>query len=323
MQLDITTSPILSFVEANIEVGQSKPGLNKSAHHFLTYLTKTNKEKLFIIDENNRVESQIANQKRKILEKEDFTKIDFAAYKKLADINTQIIQQGDCPLNFGGDHSLAMSTVEASLRKNRSTHVIWIDAHADLNSAEESMTGSLHGMPVYYLMMNRKNRPQELNWMHTSLHPAQITYIGLRDIDPFEKKVLEDLHIDYFTAEDIKNKGQQHIIEKLNYKNQLFEKIHLSFDIDSLDPSYGLCTGVPAINGLKFSDALQIFQLVQQTNKLVNFDLVEINPQLARNDQQLQNIYSIAYQLVKTIRPRYSIYSPNYNYKETHDYILN
>lgn len=294
----------VQFVGANIEVGQMHKGLSGSAQHFLTYLRKNQKTVSFDVDPSLNALAEIRTKSSKSFSKQDLNQIDFSPYKKLSEINDKILTRKNIAFNFGGDHSLAVATVESSLRANPKTHVIWVDAHADANSAEQSFTGSFHGMPVYYLMMNRKNRPSCMDWMRTSLHPAQITYVGLRDIDPFELKLLSDLQIDYFTSDFIKTNGLQKVLNRIQFKNKLFDNIHLSFDIDSLDPKYGLCTGVPALSGLEIDDVMQIFELVRETQKLTNFDFVEINPKLANSQAELDQVYALAHQLVQTVLPQ-------------------
>ncbi|MBC7464358.1 MAG: arginase family protein [Bdellovibrio sp.] len=302
----------VQFVGANIEVGQTHKGLSQSAAQFLSYLCKSKKSVSFDINSELSVTAEVRHKSPRSFRKQDLNQIDFSAYKKLAEINDKILQKRNIALNFGGDHSIAVATVEASLRSNPKTHIIWIDAHADANSAEQSFTGSFHGMPVYYLMMNRKNRPACMDWMRSSLHPAQITYVGLRDIDPFEIKLLNDLQIDYFTSDFIRTNGLKKVIDRIQFKNKLFDNIHLSFDIDSLDPKYGLCTGVPALGGLEIDDVFHIFETVRESNKLTNFDFVEVNPKLANSQAELDQIYGLAVQLIQAAVPAKSQPSPTH-----------
>lgn len=299
----IMQSKKVSFVGANIEVGQAFKGLTQSSRQFLLYLKESGQDIPFELNPDFNVTAEIQEKSQKSFTSDDLNKMNFSAYQKLSQINDTILRSKNIPLNFGGDHSVALSTIESSLRQNRSTHVIWIDAHADANCAEQSATGSFHGMPVYYLMVNKRNRPSSLDWMRTSLHPGQITYVGLRDLDPFEIILLNDLQIDYFTSDEVKAHGFQKVIETIKLKNQLFEKIHLSFDIDSLDPNYGLCTGVPANNGLKVEDVEKLFKLIQQTGKLSNVDFVEINPALANDPNELKQVYQLAYSLIQNVLP--------------------
>ncbi|MFZ3230591.1 MAG: arginase family protein [Pseudobdellovibrio sp.] len=311
----------VAFVAANIEIGQPHKGLVRSAEEFLSYLKRAHQKLNFSNDFDFYVNSEIIEVSPKIYSKDDFAKIDFCIYQNLARLNEKILSENKIPFNFGGDHSVALATVEASLRHNKSTHVIWIDAHADANSAEQSLTGNFHGMPAYYLM-NKLDRPINLNWMQALLQPDQITYIGLRDLDPFEIKLLDDLKIDYFTSEEVNKNGIQKVIEKINNKNKLFDQVHLSFDIDSLDPNYGLCTGVPASNGLDVIDVEMLFQSIQQSGQLSNFDFVEINPELAKSSNELNHIYQMAYRLVSSVLPS-NVKIINYFKEDQHAIISN
>lgn len=311
-----------AFVGANIEVGQALAGLSLSAPFFLRYLNQSRKPIPFDIDAKLNVSSELSTTQKKCFNINDLNNFDFSAYESLSGINHHLLYQNKIPCNFGGDHSVAISTVEASLSRDLSTHVIWIDAHADANCAEQSNTGSLHGMPLYYLLMKPCDRPQSLSWLKNTLQPDQLTYIGIRDIDPFELKLLHDLRIDYFTAEEIRSIGIEKVLQYIQVKNKRFNRIHLSFDIDSLDPNYSLCTGVPSQGGLKLDDVMKVFRLIQQSGKLANFDFVEINPKLASCADELEQIYSLAYQLIQTVLMP-EVDQKNYYPEDGHAFISN
>ncbi|OFZ30676.1 MAG: hypothetical protein A2622_13480 [Bdellovibrionales bacterium RIFCSPHIGHO2_01_FULL_40_29] len=288
----------ISLVGADFEIGQAKKGMIESSNILFKFLKKNY---LFDFEIIKQVKSSIRTEPIHCFSDADLFRMDVAKYEELCHATTQGIYQNNRCLNFGGDHSIAISTIEASLRKNQKTHVLWIDAHADANCIGESLTGNFHGMPAYYLMSESSRRPLLLQWMQKTLKPEQMTYIGLRDLDPFEKVLLKKANITVFTADQITTEGMEHVLKYLRKKNDRYEKIHLSFDIDSMDPSYGICTGVPVSGGLRLKDVEQIFNLVSESGKLMNVDFVEVNPSLAASASELNHVYSLVLHLLEIL----------------------
>lgn len=294
----------LSFVQADIEIGQTHTGLTESSDGFLSYFNQRHKEPFkpdFDFEHIGRTEQHISDKQTKFFSAQDLSAHSFLNYKYLAELSYLGLCKNKVNLNFGGDHSLAIATVEASLRHNPNTLVIWIDAHADINSAEESHSGNLHGMPVYYLMQKTEDRPASMTWMRTQLPHQQMVYIGIRDLDQFERDYLEANNIMHFTIHDLRTQGLSFCLHQLMKKISNFENVHVSFDIDSLDTSYTLCTGVPVHNGMQISELNAFAQLIAATGKLRNLDVVEINPRLAKSEFEINETYEIALQFIQQI----------------------
>lgn len=294
----------LSFVQADIEIGQTRTGLTESSDGFLSYFNQRNKnafEPDFELENIGRTEQHLTDKRTQFFSAADLNAHSFVNYKYLAELSYLGLCKNKVNLNFGGDHSVSMATVEASLRRNPNTLVIWIDAHADINSAEESLSGSLHGMPVYYLMQKPEDRPTSLAWMRTRLPHQQMVYIGIRDLDQFERDYLAANNIMHFTIHDLRTQGLHFCINQLEKKISDFENVHVSFDIDSLDTSYALCTGVPVHNGMQISELKAFAELISLTGKLRNLDVVEINPRLAKSDLEINETYEIALQFIQQI----------------------
>lgn len=176
--------------------------------------------------------------------------------------------------NIGGDHSVGHSTVAGMLdRFGSRSKIFWIDAHTDINTNYSSNTGNSHGMPLspFFGLMN--------HWVDTkvTMKPKQLVYVGIRSVDPFEKKVLRDLNIKSYTVDDVSRLGVNEIMAR-ELDNESFYQI--SFDIDSVDPKWAGSTGTPEPNGLYPDDVLSIFEKVKKTGRLRTFDLVEFNPNL-------------------------------------------
>ena len=174
-------------------------------------------------------------------------------------------------ITLGGDHSIGHSTVSSSLSKfNDDLLVIWIDAHADLNTHESSISKNTHGMPVSGLI------GLEPNWINQTipkLKPENLIYFGIRDLDKAEIDFINKLGIRQFNDLD----GLTKYLDEVDIINK---KIHISFDIDSLDPSYLNSTGTLAQDGLKPSDVVDLYKYIQSKTNIVALDIVELNPEL-------------------------------------------
>lgn len=306
---------LLSFVQADIEIGQSKAGLTESSDSFLTHFNRRKNAPLkprFEFDVIGKTEQHLSDKLLKFYNEQDLNVFSFEAYKYLAELSFLGLSKNRVNVNFGGDHSLSMATVEASLRKNPNTLVIWIDAHADLNCADQSLSGNLHGMPVYYLMQEPKNRPPSLAWMKNHLPTGNMVYFGIRDLDSFEREYLDSNNIMHFTVHDIRKQGLNFCLNQLAKKISQFDQVHVSFDIDCLDTNYALCTGVPVNNGLELSEVFSLAQLVALSGKLRNLDVVEINPRLAQTALELNETYEIALQFIQQLTYGRSQYASIY-----------
>jgi arginase len=305
----------LSFVQADIEIGQSKPGLTESSAAFISYFERRKNSSFkphLSLDLIGKAEQHLSDKLNKFYSDNDLNNFSFNAYADLADLSRLGLAKNNININFGGDHSLSIATVEASLRKNPNTLVIWVDAHADLNCADHSPSGNFHGMPVYYLMQKPEDRPSSMNWMKNHLLSNNMVYFGIRDLDSFEREYLASQNIMHFTVHDIRTSGLAFCLNQLSKKINQFENVHISFDIDCLDTNYTLCTGVPVNNGLELSEIFSLAQLVSQSGKLTNLDVVEINPRLAKSSLEINETFEIALQFIQQITqeksPHASIY---------------
>jgi len=195
-------------------------------------------------------------------------------------------------INIGGDHSVGAITVQSALDKHfDDLLVIWIDAHADVNTMESSISKNIHGMPVAPLLglMNHWWK-SKTNCDHHILKPKNLLYVGIRDLDPFETGVINKLNIKYFI--DYSNKINDWI------ESHPANKIHISCDIDGIDPIHMPSTGTPVPNGLTVDQVNKIIQVSKK--KLVGFDLVEFNP-LIGNQNQLAKTIANCENILKTV----------------------
>jgi len=189
---------------------------------------------------------------------------------------------------FGGDHSLSIATLGASLYKtNGDVKVVWVDAHADMNTPYTSPSGNRHGMPVAHSLGLFKSGliPENI----PLLKPSNLYYIGLRDLDPFEIDFISMNNIKVFTV-DQANNDPQSVYEEIN-QNKL--PTHFSFDIDSVDPKFVSSTGTPVKNGLTVQSAKELVRYFTEDNKTMLKEFVEVNPCLGNYEKSYDIITEI------------------------------
>jgi arginase len=213
-----------------------------------------------------------------------------AVTEKLANQVYTQAKEGRMVLTLGGDHSIAIGTIAGTAKAiNERFHgrkemaVIWVDAHADINTPETSDSGNVHGMPVAFLTgLATSDKKEMFGWIQDDqrISVSKLVYIGLRDVDRGEKKILRDHNIKAFSMHDIDRHGIGRVVEMALAHIGTDTPIHLSFDVDALDPMWAPSTGTPVRGGLTLREGDYIAECVHETGQLVAMDLVEVNPSL-------------------------------------------
>jgi arginase len=188
-------------------------------------------------------------------------------------------------LTIGGDHGIAAGTISAIKRAHKDIAVVWVDAHADCNTPETSPSGNFHGMPLGLLFgcFKKKIHPS-FDWieeyMEDPLSDTRVAYIGLRDIGEGEKEYLRTSNALVFTMTDVDRLGISEIMERIikKFSPDGSRHIHLSFDIDGIDPTFAPGTGTRCKGGLNYREARYICTRLAETGALRSMDLVEVNP---------------------------------------------
>lgn len=196
------------------------------------------------------------------------------------------VQGGRFPLVLGGDHSLSVGSIRGAA-KHKKLGVIWVDAHADFNTTETTPSGNIHGMPLAALCGLGDARLVSL-WDETSpvVDPKRVAVIGARDLDPGEKRNLQEAGIMVQSMEQIDRMGMVAALEKaIDRVSRDADGIYLSFDMDSLDPRHAPGVGTPVPGGLTYREAHLACEVVAETGKLIGMDLVEVNPILDVQNQ--------------------------------------
>ena len=206
--------------------------------------------------------------------------------RRIAGAVATSIQGGRFPLVLGGDHSLSVGSIRGAA-KHRKLGVIWVDAHADFNTAETTPSGNIHGMPLAALCGLGDPRLVCL-WDEQPpvIDPKRVAVIAARDLDPGEKRNLHEAGVMVQSMEQIDRDGMVTVLEKALHRiSRDVDGIYLSFDMDALDPRHAPGVGTPVTGGLTYREAHLACEVVAESGKLIGMDLVEVNPILDIQNQ--------------------------------------
>lgn len=213
---------------------------------------------------------------------------------KIAVVTREAAAAGSFALTLGGDHSVAVGSVAGVLQARPNLGVVWVDAHADINTPDSSPSGNVHGMPVAVLMrlIDAASIPgygwmlseDAVNGPHAvpALQAPSIVYIGLRQLDAGERANLKQLGIKAFDMHAIDKLGIGKVMEQTldHLTGTGARPLHLSFDIDACDPTIAGSTGTVVEGGLNFREAHYVCEELSSTGMLSSMDMVEVNPRL-------------------------------------------
>lgn len=201
------------------------------------------------------------------------------------DLN-RILSQDCFPIVLGGDHSISIGSIAAAANHAENLGVIWLDAHPDLNTVETTPSGRIHDMPLAISL--GLGHPQLINigGFYPKIKPDQIVIIGARSIDSGEKQLIKELGIKLYPMTAVRRLGiQQVIAESIQYLAEKTDAVHLSFDLDVLDPGVAPGVGTPSPNGMTIRECAVIMAELGQTGMITSMDIVELNPLLDVNQQ--------------------------------------
>lgn len=187
------------------------------------------------------------------------------------------LQQNAIPLFLGGDHSIAIGTV-AAVSEITSTGVIWIDAHGDFNIPQTSPNGNIHGMPVSILLGYGLEKLINVGRKGPKLLSQDIVLLGTRDLDYDERNMLRSSGIRIFSMREIDERGIASVIRDAIKHLSHLTNIHISLDMDALDPMVAPGVGTPSTGGLGYREAHLMMQILNDCGKIRSADVVEINP---------------------------------------------
>ena len=194
------------------------------------------------------------------------------------------LEQGRLPIVLGGDHCLGLGSITAVARHCRNTgrklRVIWLDAHADFNTSDVTPSGNVHGMPVACLCGLGPKALVELGGCAPAMRPDEIRQIGIRSVDPGEKRLVKDYGLDIYDMRYIDEVGMKRAMEEALEDLDDDTHLHVSFDVDFLDPSIAPGVGTTIPGGPNYREAQLVMEMIADTGRMGSLDIVDLNPAL-------------------------------------------
>ena len=202
--------------------------------------------------------------------------------EELAEAVGQAVRAGEIPLVLGGDHALAIGTLGGLATAHGAPGgVIWLDAHADINTPATSPSGNVHGMPLAIALgIADEDRFTSAAWPLPMLSETATVLIGVRSVDEGERRRLRDLGVKVFTMHDIDRYGMHRVVEEAIEIASTAAFLHVSFDMDVVDPDQAPGVGTPVKGGITYREAHLAMELLAKHGKLASLELVEVNPVL-------------------------------------------
>ena len=205
----------------------------------------------------------------------------------------KVLEHGHFPLVLGGDHSIAIGTISGvatyARKRRKKLGVFWIDAHGDFNTPESSPSGNIHGMPLAVCTGLGPRLLTRVGGALRKVDPRNVAIIGLRTLDKGERDNLIKYGVKIFTMEEIDKYGIHRVMKSvLQQVGKKVDHVHVSFDLDSVDPVYAPGVGTPVKGGLDYREAHLIMEMVAESKKMTSLELVEVNPIIDNRNQSAE-----------------------------------
>ena len=215
----------------------------------------------------------LAEKRKNELEINSFNK---ALYNKVG----EKLDNGLFPVTIGGDASISIATILASLKHDANTGVIWLGAHPEYNNYETTPTGNVHGMTLATITGNKCDELRSFHETGTVVNPMAVSIIGARSIDGREQEAIKYNNVNIFSTEDIKSMGAGSIVDEAFRKaSEKATKFHVVFDLDLIDPTVSIGVSEPADNGIDEKTTMELIDaILTHIDDICAFDIVEFNP---------------------------------------------
>ncbi|MGG3797926.1 arginase [Metabacillus fastidiosus] len=268
----------ISIVGVPMDLGQSRRGVDMgpSAMRYADVVERLEKLGYEIHDtgdiEINRIDKEeIQNLK--------FLKAVTDGNGRLSQAVDKVIESGAFPLVLGGDHSIAIGTLAGVSKHYKNLGVIWYDAHGDLNTAETSPSGNIHGMPLAVSLGIGHHTLTNIAGYSPKVKPENIVMIGIRSLDEGEKELIRQKGIKVYTMHEIDRLGMATVIEEtVEYLKSRTDGVHLSLDMDGLDPTDAPGVGTPVLGGISYRESHLAMEILAESEIITSAEFVEVNP---------------------------------------------
>ena len=217
--------------------------------------------------------------------------------RAVLEAETAELEAGRVPIMLGGDHCLAIGSISAVARhcrkRGRKLRVLWLDAHADFNTAEITPSGNIHGMPVACLCGFGPRELTEVSGVAPAIAAEAVRQIGIRSVDPNEKKLVHDAGLEIFDMRYIDERGMRRVMEEALDGLDADTHLHVSFDVDFLDPSIAPAVGTTVPGGPTYREAQLCMEMIADTGLAASLDIVELNPALDEHNRTAELVVEL------------------------------
>ncbi|HLR10487.1 MAG TPA: arginase [Sporosarcina sp.] len=200
---------------------------------------------------------------------------------ELSKVVSEEIEKERFPLVLGGDHSIAIGSIAGVSQHYENLGVIWYDAHGDINTVETSPSGNIHGMPLAVNLGLGHEKLTDIMGEAPKVKPENIVMIGIRDLDEGEKELIKKLNVKVYTMHEVDRIGMPQVIqETIEYLKDRTDGVHLSFDLDGIDPSEAPGVGTPVNGGVTYRESHLAMEMLAESDIVTSAEFVEVNPML-------------------------------------------
>jgi arginase len=207
-----------------------------------------------------------------------------ATCERIAGLVGAALDEDRIPIVLGGDHSIALGTLAGLASRRGPGAVLWFDAHGDLNTPETTPSGNVHGMPLAAALGHGGAGFESAEWRLPALEPERVAVIGARELDPGERALIAELELSVHTMSDIDRRGIQAVVLEALERAAGAAFVHISLDMDGLDPDVAPGVGTAVRGGLTYREAHLAMELVAESGLLCCLEIVEVNPILDRQN---------------------------------------
>ncbi len=283
--MDNVSSPVI-VIGAPLDLGQGRRGVDMgpSAIRYAGLGERLARLGHRVEDWGN-VEMPVAEASERGDERARFLPEVKATCERVAELVCRAVEEGGLPLVLGGDHSVALGTLGALAAARGPGGVLWIDAHADLNTPATSPSGNVHGMVLAAALGLAGDAFASERWPLPAVDPRRVAIVGVRSLDAGERTLLESLDVNVYTMSDVDRTGIERVMERALSDVAGDGLLHVSLDLDVVDPDAAPGVGTPVRGGLSYREAHLVLELVSDWGILGSMDVVEVNPILDRENE--------------------------------------
>lgn len=274
----------IAVIGVPMDLGQTRRGVDMgpSAIRYAGIIERLQKLGYIVHDLGNihvprSKNGTVENKEQKLRNLNEVAQVNEELAKKV----DEQVTLGRFPLVLGGDHSIAIGTIAGVSRHYKNLGVIWYDAHGDINTEETTPSGNIHGMPLAVSLGLGHERLTNILNQKPKIKPENVVLIGIRDLDEGEKQLLRQLKIKVYTMHEMDRLGMPQVMEEtIAYLKKRTDGVHVSFDLDGIDPKDSPGVGTPVVGGLTYRESHLALEMLSEADIVTSAEFVEVNPML-------------------------------------------